>query len=83
MRRLKPISRDEVADTAAVSLETNQLHEVLDQRDFKGEHCLHLATFGRHYEIIRSRSEAGEAKAVGAGSRGAACLLPEHDLPGK
>ena len=59
-----------MADTAAVSLETNQLHEVLDQRDFKGEHCLHLATFGRHYEIIRSRSEAGEAKAVGAGSRG-------------
>ena len=58
---LKPIGRDEV------SLETNQLHEVLDQRNHKGEHCLHLTTFKRHYEIIRSRSEAGEAKAVRAG----------------
>merc|ERR1712121_19479 len=49
---LKPISIDEVQDSA-LRLEQNYLHQVLDQTNHKGEHCLHLATFGKHYDIIR------------------------------
>ena len=82
---LKPISRDEVADTAAVSLETNQLHEVLDQRNHKGEHCLHLATFGRHYEIIRFLCYKGANMNATEGRSGKTALhyavnMRDHDL---
>ena len=55
---LKPIAREEVQDQA-VSSEQLQLHEVLDQRNHKGEHCLHLATFGKHYQIIRFLCDKG------------------------
>merc|ERR1712121_412387 len=49
---LRPISRDEVHDSS-LTLEQNHLHQVIDQTNHKGEHCLHLATFGKHHEIIR------------------------------
>merc|ERR1712018_213473 len=49
---LRPISRDEVHDSS-LTLEQNHLHQVIDHTNHKGEHCLHLATFGKHHEIIR------------------------------
>jgi len=50
---LKPISRDEVHHDSSLTLEQNHLHQVIDHTNHKGEHCLHLATFGKHHEIIR------------------------------
>jgi len=47
---LRPISGDEVQNS--VSLETNHLHEVLDMTNHKGEHAVHLATFGRNLDIL-------------------------------
>merc|ERR1711862_953170 len=42
------------ATTQIVDQEGNTpLHQVIDHTNHKGEHCLHLATFGKHHEIIR------------------------------
>ena len=50
---LSPISTDELreADISAAFTPTH-LHTVLDMKNFNGEHCVHLATFGQHYEFL-------------------------------
>jgi len=49
---LRPLSSEEVQHAGSVSLESNHLHEVLDHTNHKGEHAVHLATFGRHRDIL-------------------------------
>jgi NF-kappa-B inhibitor alpha len=51
---LGPISVDEMKE-AAVSTAFHpgrQLRAVLDLKNYHGEHCVHLATFGQHFEFI-------------------------------
>ena len=51
---LRPISAEESESGAgSLSLEQNNLHVILNQKNFNGEHCLHLATYGEHYDFIR------------------------------
>jgi len=51
---LRPISAEESQDsTTALTWEQNNLHMILNQKNFNGEHCLHLATYGEHYDFIR------------------------------
>jgi len=51
---LRPISAEESEGGAgSLSLEQNNLHVILNQKNFNGEHCLHLATYGEHYDFIR------------------------------
>jgi len=51
---LRPISAEESQSGAgSLSLEQNNLHVILNQKNFNGEHCLHLATYGEHYDFIR------------------------------
>ena len=81
---LKPIGSEEVRDQS-VGSEHNQLHEVLDQRNHKGEHCLHLATFGRHYQIIRFLCDKGANMNSTEGRSGKTALhyavnMRDHDL---
>jgi ankyrin only family protein len=52
---LGPISVDEMKE-AAVATAFNpgrQLRAVLDLKNYHGEHSVHLATFGQHFEFIR------------------------------
>ena len=51
---LRPISAEErQATPGAPTWEHNSLHMILNQKNFNGEHCLHLATYGEHYDFIR------------------------------
>jgi len=81
---LKPISREEVQDSA-LCLEQNYLHQVLDMTNHKGEHCLHLATFGKHYDIIRFLCFKGANMNVTEGRSGKTALhyavnMRDHEL---
>lgn len=50
---LSPISTPELreADIPNAARPTH-LHVVLDLKNYNGEHCVHLATFGQHYEFL-------------------------------
>ena len=50
---LSPISTDELRE-ANINTGANpsNLHSVLDLTNYNGEHCVHLATFGQHYEFL-------------------------------
>merc|ERR1711874_498272 len=51
---LRPISAEESqSGVGSLSLEQSNLHVILNQKNFNGEHCLHLATYGEHYDFIR------------------------------
>ena len=51
---LRPISAEESESAAgSLGMEQNNLHVILNQKNFNGEHCLHLATYGEHYDFIR------------------------------
>lgn len=51
---LRPISKDELKEAAVTpSINHTRLLAVLDQKNYNGEHCVHLATFGQHYDFIR------------------------------
>jgi len=51
---LSPISTDELraASVDAGSDQTSRLHAVLDVKNYNGECCVHLATFGKHYNLL-------------------------------
>ena len=51
---LRPISAEESqASPGTISWEQDNLQGILNQKNFNGEHCLHLATYGEHYDFIR------------------------------
>ena len=51
---LRPISAEESqCGAGSLSPEQSNLHVILNQKNFNGEHCLHLATYGEHYDFIR------------------------------
>jgi len=57
---LRSISVEELKDASVVSCdEHNNLHSILDLKNYHGEHCIHLATFGQHYNFIRFLSWSG------------------------
>jgi len=57
---LRSISVEELKDASVVSSEVhNNLHSILDLKNYHGEHSLHLATFGQHYNFIRFLSWSG------------------------
>lgn len=51
---LGPVSVDEMREAAvAAATPGRQLRAVLDLKNYHGEHSVHLATFGQHFEFIR------------------------------
>jgi len=50
---LSPISTDELRE-AGISHHNSHtnLHAVLNLKNYNGEHCVHLATFGKHYDFL-------------------------------
>jgi len=51
---LRPISAEESqASPGSVNWEQENLQGILNQKNFNGEHCLHLATYGEHFDFIR------------------------------
>jgi len=54
MALLSPISRDELQKAGATPCTNHtRLPSVLDLKNYNGEHCVHLATFGQHYDFLR------------------------------
>jgi len=57
---LRSISVEELKEASVVSSEEhNNLHSILDLKNYHGEHSIHLATFGQHYNFIRFLSWSG------------------------
>eukprot|EP00092_Neocalanus_flemingeri_P006219 GFUD01006693.1.p1 GENE.GFUD01006693.1~~GFUD01006693.1.p1 ORF type:complete len:392 (-),score=68.91 GFUD01006693.1:220-1395(-) len=57
---LRSISVEELKEASVVSSEVhNNLHTILDLKNYHGEHSIHLATFGQHYNFIRFLSWSG------------------------
>lgn len=57
---LRSISVEELNDASVVSCDVhNNLHTILDMKNYQGEHCIHLATFGQHYNFLRFLSWSG------------------------
>jgi len=57
---LRSISVEELKDASVVSSDVhNNLHSILDLKNYHGEHSIHLATFGQHYNFIRFLSWSG------------------------
>jgi len=57
---LRSISVEELRDASVASSDAhNNLHSILDLKNYHGEHCIHLATFGQHYNFIRFLSWSG------------------------
>jgi len=51
---LRPIHKDELHDAAVTNhINHTRLPEVLNLKNYNGEHCVHLATFGQHYDFLR------------------------------
>merc|ERR1711936_318505 len=57
---LRSISVEELKEASVVSDEAHiQLHNILNLKNYNGEHSIHLATFGQHYNFIRFLSWSG------------------------
>lgn len=57
---LRSISVEELKDASVVSSDVhNSLRSILDLKNYHGEHSIHLATFGQHYDFIRFLSWSG------------------------
>jgi len=51
---LRSISVDELKEACVNGTESHtNLHKILDTKNYHGEHSIHLATFGQHYNFIR------------------------------
>jgi len=50
---LRSINVDEHKDVSAAAQPRDNLHLILDLKNYNGEHSVHLATFGQHYKFIR------------------------------
>jgi len=72
---LRPISAEESKNSpAALTWEQNNLHMILNQKNFNGEHCLHLATYGEHYDFIRFLCWSGADMSATEGRSGKTAL---------
>ena len=49
---LRSISVQELEE-ASVAVGSSPSHNVIDLKNYHGEHCIHLATFGQHFNFIR------------------------------
>jgi len=57
---LRSISVEELREASVASSDAhNNLHSILDLKNYHGEHSIHLATFGQHYNFIRFLSWSG------------------------
>jgi len=51
---LRSISVEELKEACVQINESHRkLHQILDTKNYQGEHSIHLATFGQHYNFIR------------------------------
>jgi ankyrin only family protein len=51
---LRSVSVEELKDACVHGSTSHQnLHQILDTKNYHGEHSIHLATFGQHYNFIR------------------------------
>jgi len=50
---LRSISVDELREASVAALPRDNLHQILDLKNYHGENAIHLATFGQHYNFIR------------------------------
>jgi len=50
---LRSIQVDELKEVSATIQPRDNLHLILDLKNYNGEHCVHLATFGQHYNFIK------------------------------
>jgi len=55
---LRSVSNQELRD-AAVTADSVQCQSVIDLKNYHGEHCVHLATFGQHTNFLRLLSWNG------------------------
>ena len=72
---LSPIRSDELREAAvAGATHTTDLHAVLNTKNYNGEHCVHLATFGRHYEFLAFLADMSANMAAKEGRSGKTAL---------
>lgn len=50
---LRSIAVDELREASVSAEPRDNLRLILDLKNYNGEHCVHLATFGQHYKFIR------------------------------
>jgi len=50
---LRSISVDELREASVAALPRDNLHQILNLKNYHGEHAVHLATFGQHYNFIQ------------------------------
>merc|ERR550517_1444080 len=72
---LRSISTEELKE-ACVNASSSHLtlHKILDTKNYQGEHSVHLATFGLHYNFIRFLCWSGADMNATEGRSGKTCL---------
>ena len=72
---LRSISTEELKE-ACVNASSSHLtlHKILDTKNYQGEHSVHLATFGQHYNFIRFLCWSGADMNATEGRSGKTCL---------
>merc|ERR1711936_172527 len=83
---LRSISTEELKE-ACVNASSSHLtlHKILDTKNYQGEHSVHLATFGQHYNFIRFLCWSGADMNATEGRSGKTCLhyaVNKRDLGG-
>lgn len=72
---LRSISNEELKDACVQVSESHQnLHKIMDTKNYHGEHSIHLATFGQHYNFIRFLCWSGADMNAAEARSGKTCL---------
>jgi len=78
---LRSVSVEELKEASAQACESHRnLHKILDYKNYNGEHSIHLATFGQHYNFIRFLCWSGADMNATEGRSG---RTPLHYAAGK
>merc|ERR1712013_70600 len=72
---LRSISTEELKEACVNASSSHlSLHKILDTKNYQGEHSVHLATFGKHYNFIRFLCWSGADMNATEGRSGKTCL---------
>merc|ERR1711872_237895 len=72
---LRSISTEELKEACVNASSSHlSLHKILDTKNYQGEHSVHLATFGQHYNFIRFLCWSGADMNATEGRSGKTCL---------
>merc|ERR1712032_1339645 len=72
---LRSISTEELKEACVNASSSHMtLHKILDTKNYQGEHSVHLATFGQHYNFIRFLCWSGADMNATEGRSGKTCL---------